>query len=227
MEFWQGDQKLQEIVLKNPGRYLVPRPDWRFEAKILDVLTSDLECIPPELRKIVAKYANPPIQDMTPPEAPLEFCPPRLKKELGHQESTVGILFGVYPTAQMNQRLLKAFVQPPPDSPYGQGIFEIKIYVPTIYPFTRPTYTFETPVYHPFFSTVSNTLCNINTSSAASIFTDLLMLQSILSVLPDPSLIPVTDNMNECSQLAILAPEEFARCARFHTLQYACDHLLQ
>ena len=50
----------------------------------------------------------------------------------------------------------KALIIPPRDSPYGEGIFHIKILFPQEYPNSRPEIIFQTPIYLPNFDVYKN-----------------------------------------------------------------------
>ncbi|KXN69474.1 ubiquitin-conjugating enzyme, partial [Conidiobolus coronatus NRRL 28638] len=44
---------------------------------------------------------------------------------------------------------LEARIKGPPDTPYSEGEFKLKITLPNNYPLSPPSIIFETPIYHP------------------------------------------------------------------------------
>lgn len=43
----------------------------------------------------------------------------------------------------------RVFISGPPSTPYENGLFEIKIFFPQDYPYSAPTITFMTKIFHP------------------------------------------------------------------------------
>lgn len=71
----------------------------------------------------------------------------RLVRELNKMEKSPPQ--GICVTAEENFTNLKASIVGPSNSPYRNGIFDLKINVPDNYPFSPPTIRFLTKIYHP------------------------------------------------------------------------------
>lgn len=76
-----------------------------------------------------------------------------------------------------------ATITGPAGSPYEGMTFKLKLRFPADYPFTAPTVTFVTPVFHPNVDTVGNICLDIlkdKWTAAYSVSTMLLSLQALL-----------------------------------------------
>ncbi len=53
------------------------------------------------------------------------------------------------PIDESNIKEWRATIKGPPDTPYHEGTFTLKVIFPDNYPFSPPSVKFETPIYHP------------------------------------------------------------------------------
>jgi len=75
----------------------------------------------------------------------------------------------------------------PPDSPYAQGVFMVKIHFPPDYPFKPPKVNFQTKVYHPNVNSNGSICLDILKEQWSPALTISKVLLSICSLLTDPN----------------------------------------
>lgn len=80
-----------------------------------------------------------------------------------------------------------AVLKGPPDTPYVGGKFKIRIKIPKMYPFSPPSVTFVTPMYHPNIDQQGNICLDILKGSWSASLTLEKVLHSISSLLNDPN----------------------------------------
>jgi ubiquitin-conjugating enzyme E2 D/E len=122
-----------------------------------------------------------------------------------------------------NMYMWTAYICGPPDTPYENGIFQLKIDFPPNYPFSPPTITFITKIYH----------CNINNSGGicldilkdqwSPVLTLNKILLSILSLLSDPN--PSDPLVPEIAALYLNEYDKYIQIAKQYTDDYALDKM--
>ncbi|EGR30577.1 ubiquitin-conjugating enzyme family protein, putative [Ichthyophthirius multifiliis] len=83
----------------------------------------------------------------------------------------------------------KGYIAGPEDTPYGGGVFQIDIQLPSEYPYKPPKMKFDTRIWHPNISSQTGAICldilKNEWSPALSIRTALLSLQALMCA-PEP-----------------------------------------
>ncbi|WOK95883.1 ubiquitin-conjugating enzyme E2-17 kDa [Canna indica] len=95
-------------------------------------------------------------------------------------ECTVG-------TVEDNMFHWKARMRGPPNSPYADGLFHLRIVFTSEYPFKPPKVAFITPVFHPNISTTGAICLDILQDQWSPVLTISKVLLSISSLLADPN----------------------------------------
>lgn len=80
-----------------------------------------------------------------------------------------------------------AYMKGPKDSPYENGIFKLNINIPSDYPFTPPTITFVTKIFHPNIDSSGSICLDILKSQWSPALKISKVLVSIRSLLSDPN----------------------------------------
>ena len=107
----------------------------------------------------------------------------------------------------------------PTETPYEGGMFNLKIYFPTDYPFKPPKITFETRIYHPNINSNGEICLDILKTQWSPALSITKILLSICSLLADPN--PNDPLMPEIAKIYKTNIEDFNRIAREYTLKYA------
>lgn len=80
-----------------------------------------------------------------------------------------------------------AYIKGPNDSPYENGIFQLKIVLGSLYPITAPEISFVTKIFHPNIYTSGNICVDFLGSRWKSVLSIYDSLISIISLLTDPN----------------------------------------
>lgn len=80
-----------------------------------------------------------------------------------------------------------ATIAGPKDSPFEGGLFFLKLYFPTDFPFKPPKISFETKIYHPNISSSGSICLDILKDNWSPALTIPKILLSITSLLTDPN----------------------------------------
>jgi len=113
-----------------------------------------------------------------------------------------------------------ATVLGPENSPYRDGVFQLKIAVPTDYPFRAPEVTFQTKVYHPNVKKDTGQIC---ADILKEQWKPTLSIRWILEILRSMLESPTIDSPLEADIAAQLKdnPAEFNKTAAEWTKKYA------
>lgn len=107
----------------------------------------------------------------------------------------------------------------PTETPYEGGMFKLKIFFPSDYPFKPPKITFETPIYHPNINSNGGICLDILKDQWSPALSITKILLSICSLLADPN--PNDPLEHEIAKIYKTNKSEFDRIAREYTLKYA------
>lgn len=107
----------------------------------------------------------------------------------------------------------------PDESPYANGIFNVKINFPTNYPFKPPKIQFKTRIYHPNISPTGNICLDILKNKWSPALTIGKVLLSISSLLTEPN--PDDPLVVEIAELMRADINKFNEMATSYTLRYA------
>jgi ubiquitin-conjugating enzyme E2 D/E len=110
----------------------------------------------------------------------------------------------------------------PKDTPYEGGVFNLKIHIPSDYPFKPPACVFTTKIYHPNINSSGQICLDILKSQWAPSLTISKVLLSILALMDCPN--PDDPLVSEIANLYKSNKKEYDRVAREWTINYArCD----
>lgn len=123
------------------------------------------------------------------------------------------------PIDDENIFLWKATIHGPDNTPYRNGIFELKIVLPKQYPFEPPSVQFITPIYHPNINTQGSICLDILKDNWSPALTISKILLSVCSLLSDPN--PDDPLMKDIAHMYIHNREKYERMARNYTLTHA------
>lgn len=112
-----------------------------------------------------------------------------------------------------------AMIIGPTKTPYEGGMFRLKIYFPSDYPFKSPKVIFTTKIYHPNINTGGIICLDILKSQWSPALTISKVLLSICSLLNDPN--PSDPLMPEIAREYTDERSKYEANARQWTLQYA------
>jgi len=145
----------------------------------------------------------------------------RIHKELLIIKETAGI--GAKFSDNESILSLDAYIVGPEDTPYGLGVFDLRITLSHKYPFEPPQVIFKTPIYHPNIDSEGRICLDtlkaqpIGTWSPSINLNTLLLSIRLLMSTPnvDDGLVPnITDELKR-------QPHVFEQKARSHTRKYA------
>jgi len=114
----------------------------------------------------------------------------RLTKELNeiHENEADCAEISIDQYDDSNLFLWKAIIFGPSDSPYENGVFELKIDIPPEYPFKPPKITFITKIFHPNINPQSGAIClDILAANWTPTLTIKKTLLSISSLMAEPN----------------------------------------
>jgi ubiquitin-conjugating enzyme E2 D/E len=113
----------------------------------------------------------------------------------------------------------EAVILGPIGTPYEGGIFNLKISIPSNYPFKPPIVIFKTKIYHPNINSAGNICLDILKTQWSPALTISKILLSICSLLSDPN--PNDPLVPEIANLLKNNPELYSKTAREWTNIYA------
>jgi len=113
----------------------------------------------------------------------------------------------------------RAVIIGPKDSPYEDGVFQLKIDIPPDYPFKPPHVQFENNVYHPNISSQGSICLDILKSTWSPALKLSKVLLSIVSLLTDPN--PDSPLSSEAAMLYKSDRNKYNKTAREWTKKYA------
>ncbi len=107
----------------------------------------------------------------------------------------------------------------PTKTPYEGGVFKLKIYFPTDYPYKPPKVTFVTKIYHPNINTSGIICLDILKTQWSPALTISKVLLSICSLLNDPN--PNDPLMPEIAKQYVDDKNAYEKVAREWTIRFA------
>ena len=113
----------------------------------------------------------------------------------------------------------KATLIGPSGTPYEGGVFYLKIFFPSDYPFKPPKITFETPIYHPNINSSGAICLDILKDNWSPALTISKVLLSICSLLTDPN--PNDPLVSDIANIYKTNRLQYDNNARDFTLKYA------
>jgi ubiquitin-conjugating enzyme E2 D/E len=111
----------------------------------------------------------------------------RIQKELKDLQKDPPTSCSAGPSSPEELFHWQATIMGPPDSPYAQGVFMVKIHFPPDYPFKPPKVSFQTKVYHPNVNSNGSICLDILKEQWSPALTISKVLLSICSLLTDPN----------------------------------------
>lgn len=118
---------------------------------------------------------------------------------------------------------LEASILGPSDSPYSEGVFNIKIQIPERYPFEPPSMRFVTKIYHPNIDTQGRICLNALKMPPNGAWKPSLNIAQLLVALQNLLLEPNPDDplMEEIAEIFKHNSKFFKQTAKKWTIQYA------
>ena len=113
----------------------------------------------------------------------------------------------------------KATLIGPSGTPYEGGVFYLKIFFPSDFPFKPPKITFETPIYHPNINSSGAICLDILKDNWSPALTISKVLLSICSLLTDPN--PNDPLVSDIANIYKTNRLQYDNNARDFTLKYA------
>lgn len=112
----------------------------------------------------------------------------RILKELDDIQKNSPDNICAKPTKENNLLEWDASIKGPENTPYSGGVFVLKIYIPTNYPFAPPNVKFVTKIYHPNIRCTTGEIClDILKEAWSPALSIMKILLSLSSLLMDPN----------------------------------------